>query len=62
MKGVCGFENPTKFIESLPGVQSRLFKNQGTRFILHASFFILHYTIYTLSLLIIIASPASTGY
>jgi hypothetical protein len=40
MKGVCRGENQTKRKQSLPEIQSRLFENQGTRFILHYSLFI----------------------
>jgi hypothetical protein len=40
MKGVCGGGCQIKFKETLPGVRSRLVKNQGTHFILHFSFFI----------------------
>jgi hypothetical protein len=41
MKGVCGSKNQTKLKQLFPSVQSRLFKNQGTLFILHFSFFII---------------------
>jgi hypothetical protein len=41
MKGVYGCENISTRKQPLPGFRSRLFENQGTRFILHFSFFII---------------------
>jgi hypothetical protein len=44
MKGICECENQTKLSGRLTEFRSRLFENQGTHFMLHFSFFILHYT------------------
>jgi hypothetical protein len=43
MKGVWGGENQSKISERLAELQSRLFENQETHFILHSSLFIPHY-------------------
>jgi hypothetical protein len=38
MKGVCGCKNKMKLKEPMLKIQSRLFKNDGTHFIIHYTF------------------------
>jgi hypothetical protein len=40
-EGLCGCSNKTKLKQALSEVQSKLFKNQGTHFMLHFSCFII---------------------